>query len=260
MEENTKKTPSVSSSKDHRMYPELIIHNNEHPNRWLAIPFIGFFIRLILVIPPCIVNFFLGLCFFILWLITPFVILFTGTYWETGYTYSLKYLRYSTKIGLYIYGLTDKYPGFSFDESGIFTLRYDKPAKPSRLLAFPILGFLIRIILLIPYLIYVEILGRGAFIGLFCAWFVVLFKGSYPESMYEFIRDTFRVSNASGLYISYLSDTYPSFRISMNHKVAKIILLILGALLLFGSLSSPHSHRYRDNTYNYSSSASNYGH
>jgi len=88
---------------DHRMYPELIIHNNKHPNRWLAIPFIGFIIRVILIIPPCIVNFFLGLWFFILWVITPFVILFTGSYWETAYNYSLKYLRYSTKIGLYIY-------------------------------------------------------------------------------------------------------------------------------------------------------------
>lgn len=242
-----------------QLYPELIIHNNEHPNRLLAFPFLGFFIRLILVIPPCLLNIFLGLWFFILWLILPFVILFTGKYWETAYTFSLNYLRYSTKIGLYIYGLTDKYPGFTLDESGIFTLRYEKPEKPSRLLAFPFLGFLIRLILLIPYAIYIAVLGRGAFVALFCSWFVILFKGRYPESMYEFIRDTFRVSLGSSLYISYLSDTYPSFHISMNHKVVKIILLILGALLLFTSFSAPHSRQQHDNMYTNSSSNLNYG-
>lgn len=259
MEENKKTTSPVQPTKDHQTYPEFVIHNNEHPNRLLAIPFIGFLIRLILIIPPALVNVFLGIWFFILWLITPFVILFTGKYWETGYKYSLMYLRYSTKIGLYVYGITDKYPGFSFDEGGIFTLTYEKPANPSRLLAFPLLGFLIRIILLIPYIIYVEVLGRGVFVALVCSWFVILFTGRYPESLYEFIRDTFRVSIASGLYLSYLSDTYPSFRISMNHKVIKIILLVFGALLLLSSLFSPHSHREPNNMYNYNVSSQNYG-
>jgi hypothetical protein len=250
-------TSPVSSTKASRIYPELIIHNIEHPNRLLAIPFIGFFIRIILIIPPAIVNLFLGILYFVTCLIVPFVILFTGKYWDPAYKYSLMYLRYSTKIGLYIYGLTDKYPGFSFDESGIFTLRYDKPTKPSRLLAFPLLGFLIRMILLIPYFIYIEVLGRGAFIGLVWSWLVILFTGRYPESIYEFLRDTIRVSNASGIYMSYLSDTYPSFHISMNHKVVKIILLVLGILIFLASFS-PQSHRRQpDNMYNYSSTGSN---
>jgi len=250
-------TPQVSSTKDKRMYPELIINNIEHPNRWLAIPFIGFFIRIILIIPPAIVLFFLGIFYFILSLILPFVILFTGKYWETAYEYSLKYLRYSTKIGFYVYGLTDKYPGFSLDESGIFTLKYDKPANPSRLLAFPVLGFLIRLIILIPYIIFVEVLGRGAFLGLIWAWLVILFTGRYPESIYEFVRDTFRVSTASGMYMSYLSDTYPSFRISMNHKVVKIILLLLGLLLLFSSGFAPQHKQQSDTTYHYDAAGSN---
>jgi Domain of unknown function (DUF4389) len=249
----------MNETKDRRMYPELIIYNIEHPNRWLAIPFIGFIIRIILIIPPAIVSLCLGIVYFVLLLILPFVILFTGNYWETAYKYSLMYLRYSTKIGLYVYGLTDIYPGFTFDESGIFTLRYDKPANPSRFLAFPVLGFLIRIILLIPYIIYVEVLGRGVFIGLICSWFVILFTGRYPESIYEFMRDTIRVSTASGLYMSYLSDTYPSFRISMNHKVIKIILLILGILLLIASYSPHHYRQEPNNMYNYNSAGSNYG-
>lgn len=253
MGENIKSTPPP---KDRRMYPELIIQNNQHPNRLLAIPFIGFIIRVILIIPPAIVSLFLGLIYFVLLLITPFVILFTGKYWETAYKYSLMYIRYAIKIGLYIYGLTDKYPGFSLDESGIFTLRYDKPEKPSRFLAFPVLGFFIRMILLIPYFIYVEVLGRGAFIGLICSWFIILFTGRYPESLYEFFRDTFRVSNASFVYLSYLSDTYPSFRISMNHKVIKIILLVLGALVLLLTYT-PRAHHQR-NMYHYNSTASSY--
>lgn len=259
MEENNQLISQAHTSKDSRIYPELIIYNNEHPNRLLAIPFIGFIIRLILIIPPVMVSLFLGIWVFILWLLTPFVILFTGKYWEIAYTYSLKNLRYSIKIGLYIFGVTDKYPDFNFDESGIFTLRYDKPNKPSRLLAFPILGFLIRIILLVPYLIYIVVLSRGALVGLFCTWFVILFKGRYPESIYEFISDTFRASTAFTLYILYLSDTYPSFHIKMSHKAVKIILLILGLLLLFANFFLPLIYQHPHLLYHYNTPAQDYG-
>lgn len=250
--------PKAPSPQKQRMYPELSIPYPQHPNRWYAFPFIGILVKAILLIPVLFFLIFLGLFNFILMLITPFVILFTGKYWDTAYKYTLIYLRVSTKVSLYIFGLTDTYPGFSMDEGGLFTLRLDKPVAPSRFLAFPLLGFLIRAVLLIPFSIFSEVLSRGSAVALVCSWFAVLFTGKYPESFYEFIKDTIRVSNAESIYQLYLSDTYPSFNISMHHKMVKIILLILGVLLVIGSYVIQGSNRSQHtNQYNYSSPTSN---
>lgn len=219
-------------------YPKFVIPKNEHPNRWLNIPFIGIAIRLFLSIPLFFVLIFIALFYFVLWLITPFYILFTGKYWDTAYKYTVIFLTYSTKVTAYFYGLTDKYPGFNLGSDGLFTLHIEKPSHPSRFLAFPLIGFLIRFILLIPYTIFASVMKNGAQIGVFAAWFVILFKGKYPESLQEFAREYIRVSTATSVYMAYLSDLYPSFHIVMKNRQTKIVLLILGALLtLFGSVS-----------------------
>jgi len=234
---NSTQTPPQKN----RIYPELIIPYNEHPKRWLAIPIIGYIIRVILLIPIVIVFLFLEIWYWILMIITPFVILFTGQYWDFAYKWTLIYMRFYTKMMIYAFGLSDKYPGFSFDENGMYILKYDKPVKPSRFHAFPLIGYLGRAIILIPYSIYSQILEFGSFFAVIFSWFAILFTGRYPESLYEFIKDYLRVSNASTIYMSYLSDEYPNFQISFNHKTIKIILIILGlifALLdLFNSIN-----------------------
>jgi hypothetical protein len=183
-------------------------------------------------IPQYIEGFFLGIAFVILLFINWFVVLFTGEYWDTAYTFFLGVMRFSTKITLFLYGITDKYPGFDLDSNGIFELDIQKPKSPSRWLAIPFIGFFVRLILLIPYYIFTSVMERGAGVGVFISWFAVLFKNLYPESLYEFERDSVRVSLATSTYLSGLSDKYPSFYISMNHKNIKIALIIAGALLV----------------------------
>jgi hypothetical protein len=241
------------AEKPTNFYPTLVIKNNTKPNRWLAIPFIGLFIRIILLIPVFIVNLFYAIWFFVLWLVVPFIILFTGEYPDAIYNYFLGFIRFYTKFALYLFGLTDVYPGFGLDDKGIFELHFEKPKKPSRLLAFPILGIAIRCILLIPYFIYEYVLQYGSQWSVLFSWFAVLFTGKYPESLYEFNRDFFRVSTAETLYTSYLTDTYPSYSISMNHKKVKILLIVLGALSFLNStvsrtetLTAPHKN-YNNN-------------
>jgi hypothetical protein len=230
------------------LYPHLVIKNNHKPNRWLNIPFIGIIIRVILIIPVGIVNFFYALWFILLWLVVPFIVLFTGKFPDSIYNFFLGFIRFYTKIALYLFGLTDVYPGFGLDDKGLFELHFEKPKKPSRLLAFPILGIAIRCILLIPYFIYEYVLQYGTQWSVFFSWFAVLFKGKYPESLYEFNRDFIRVSTAETLYTSYLTDTYPSYYISMKHKRVKILLIVLGALSFINAgvrettrMSAPHN-------------------
>jgi len=248
-------------SENKNLYPQLIIKNNEHPNRWLAIPFLGIIFKTIILIPVFIEVIGLGIAALFFYLAVPFVILFTGNYWDSAYDFFLGYFKFSTKITLYYAGLTDKYPGFSLSDDGIFSLKIDKPQTPSRLMAFPILGYIIRYILLIPYLIFSMVLVYGMSIAVFISWFIILFSGRYPESIYEFICDTQRITLAQVMYFYYLSDTYPSFYISMKHKTIKILLIIAGVLYFLSRVYlviNNFNHRrvarynyYQNNHYNY---------
>jgi hypothetical protein len=238
-------------------YPKQVIKNNQHPRMLFAFPFVGILIRLILTIPVNILIFIYSFWYAILWVAVPFVILFTGKYPESFYRFFLGYMRMYTKVAVYIAGLTDKYPGYGLDGNGIVELDFPKPHAPSRALGAPLIGFIVRIVLLIPFLIFESVLSYGAQWAVLFSWFGVLFKKRYPESLYEFVTDYLRVSNASTIYMTYLSDTYPSFEISMKHKRVKILLLVLGALGVLNNgmnnaanrSSNNYNNTYQDSSY-----------
>lgn len=220
-----------------KLYPHLVVHNNAHPNKLLAFPFLGILIKLIFLTPVWLWFIGLSVVYVFYWIVLPFYILFTGKYWNSAYNFTLGLLRLSTKTYLYLGGITDKYPGFRLNDGGLFTLTIEKPQKPQKLLAFPLLGLAVRIILLIPFCIFANVLMYGSGVAIFVSWFIVLFKGKYPESLYEFVTDTIRVSNAMTAYLTYMSDDYPSFMISMKHQTIKILLIIAGTALMLSNAS-----------------------
>jgi|SRR5579885_2424248 len=220
----------------HSIYPQFAIAHNKTPNRFYAVPILGFVVKIIMLIPVFIESLFLYIAFFVLWIINSFVILFTGNYWDTAYDFFLGLMRFTSKISAFIYGLSDTYPGFTLSENGMFTLTIDKPKHPNRLFAIPLIGLLIRTILLIPYYLFIRVMENGSWIAMIISWAPVLFSGKFPQSTYEFEQDTIRVGLSSACYITGLSDKYPSFSISMNHQTIKILLLIAGTLLLVWSI------------------------
>lgn len=234
----TPESPPISSP--FNVYPVININHPEKPNRLFAVPLIGFLIKIIILIPVAIWLGLLSLVTSPVTLINSFIVLFTGKYWMTSYQLNLGLIRLYTKVTFFMFGLTDKYPGFGLSISD-FSVDVSYPEHPNRLFAIPILGGLIRIILIIPYIIYQYILSNATNIGVFFSFFPVLFMGKYPESTFELARDSVRVSQATTSYAAGLSDKYPSFHISMNHKVIKIILIIIGLLLLLGSFSSGYA-------------------
>lgn len=219
--------PPKSSPKN--LYPDIKIGINEKPNRFYAFPLIGFLTKVIILIPVFIWMWLLAIIQIFISIINSFIVLFTGKYWKTAYDYNLGFMRLSIKVTYFIQGLTDKYPGFGFSIQDKFSVDVAFPENPNKFYAIPIIGGLIRIILLIPYFIFQTAISNGANIGVFVSFFPVLFMGKYPESTYELARDSVRVSMGSSAYMSGLSDKYPSFHISMNHQTIKIILIILGA-------------------------------
>lgn len=228
-----------------RMYPDFVLPRIEDPIRWYAIPVIGGLYKIIILIPVFILLFFIGAAYGILLIINSFYVLFTGRYWDAAYELGIGYFRYLTKVYLFFIGLTNKYPGFELQIRDNYALDMPKPTAPNRLYDIPIFGGLARIILMIPYFFWNSVLSNGNNFGVVISSIPVLFHGRYPESTYEFARDTQRVSLASRAYMAGLSDTYPSFKISMNHPGIKITLIILGILLALMNMGNRAS-RYED--------------
>lgn len=231
-----------------RFYPALSIEQIKNPYKFFAVPILGGIVKFILLLPAFIAISIIALGVFLAAIINSFVVLFTGKYWQTAYLLNLDFMRFWSKIFFYWTGLTNRHPGFYLKTNEDFLLEIDKPRKPNKLFALPITGGLYRLIILIPYLVYSGILWRGALAGAFFSTFPILFAGRYPESTYEFGKDSMRVNLAQIAYLLGLSDKYPDFYISMNkHQTLKIFLIILGALI-FLSRFSPG---YRNNYHNY---------
>lgn len=227
---------SFFSENSSRFYPKINIKRIETPNRWYALPILGGLFKVIILIPVFIeLVILMGIGLLIVMFINSFIVLFTGKYWKTAYEYLVGVLRLYTKAIFYFQGLTDKYPGFGFNINDNYSYELAYPENPNRFYAIPLVGGIIRVILLIPYLILSQILGNASNWAMIFSFPPVLVKKYYPESTYELERDTIRISGAAYAYMAGISDTYPSFYISFNHKIIKILLIVLGVLNAFAN-------------------------
>lgn len=168
--------------------------------------------------------------------INSFIVLFTGKYWASAFAVAKLILALSIKLQLFIAGLSDKYPGFGSDSPDPnIKLNLTLPENPNRLFAIPIFGGIVRLIILIPFAVWIYIVDSGARLGVVLSFFKVLFYKVYPDSTYEFYSGSTRLSASQLIYFSGISDKYPSFKIFWNHKWIKITLII--AALLFGLMN-----------------------
>lgn len=213
------------------LYPTVSVSLPKHPKRLYALPLIGYIVKGISLIPLSIILFVYGIVAFFAYIINSFVILFSGTYWDFAYRIAIGALQYHTRMHFFLYGVTDAYPGFSMHKKHSITIEIPKPEKSNKFLNFPVLGLITRLILLIPFFIYVHIIALSTTAALIGAILFVFFRGFYPESCFEIIRDSQRLTLASFSYMLGLSDTYPTFAISMNHKKIKIFFIAIGILL-----------------------------
>ena len=194
----------------------------------------GGIVKIFIFIPVSIELIALGIANMFVLLINSFAVLFTGNYWHIAYELNVGIMKMNTKVLFFFYGITNTYPGFSLSYTPDFYLELAYSQKPSHFFTIPIIGGLSRIIILIPYLLYSNIIHYAAMLGAICGSFWVLFQGKYPESIFEIVVDMARLEQSVYAYISGISDIYTSCSISMHHKAIKIILIILAILKLFG--------------------------
>lgn len=197
-------------------------------SRWLWI------FKFILIIPHLILLAFLWIAYFVVGVIAFFAILFTARYPRSLFDFNVGVLRWTWRVGYYSYAAngTDRYPPFTLGDVPDYPAHLDV-AYPQRLSRGLVL--VKWWLLAIPHLIVVAVfaggtwyvyqaadapvpIGGGGLIGilLFISVIILLFTGSYPQSLYDFILGMNRWVLRVAAYVGLMTDRYPPFRLDMG--------------------------------------------
>ncbi len=183
------------------------------PGRFWAIPALGLFVRSIFLIPHLIILYILAIWISILQLGVWVPVLFGGEYPDFALRQISGYLRWSARLWAYLMGLTDAYPPFGMQggETYPIDVHVPSPQHCGRFWAIPVVGYAVKIVILIPHLIIVSVLLAVVQLAALVIWIPVLFTGKYPSWGYQlnsgYIQWTTRVTG----YLYGLTDKYPPF-------------------------------------------------
>jgi hypothetical protein len=97
-------------------------------------------------------------------------------------------------------------------------LKIHKNSNPSKFYAIPLVGFLVKIVLLIPVLLEGLILGFIFFFVWIINSFVILFSGEYWNTAYDFFLGLMQFYTKITLYVYGLIDKYPGFGLSADKQ------------------------------------------
>lgn len=220
-------------------YPICVDAALDRPlSRWLWL------VKWVLVIPHYVVLVVLWTGFAVVALIAFFAILFTERYPRSLFNFNLGVLRWTWRVHYYAYGVlgTDRYPPFSLGEHPDYPAHLDIP-YPQRLSRRLVL--VKWWLLALPhYLILSVLVGGGLSLGqrangawggsgllglLVCIVAIsLLFRGSYPESLYRLIMGINRWALRVTAYAALMTDNYPPFRLDQGGAEPEPRLLLTG--------------------------------
>jgi hypothetical protein len=169
-------------------------------------------VQWIMAIPHFVILYALNVAAEVIALISWFAIVFTGRLPEGFANFQCLVLRYQMRVQLYAGFLHESYPPFEFEATP-----GDTGGQPIAVDLRPALGGRnrltvgLRLIWMIPALLYVVVIAIAAAVCWFLAFFAVLFTGKWPHGMHGFIVKSSRVSLRFGAYLVLLTDEYPPF-------------------------------------------------
>jgi hypothetical protein len=137
------------------------------------------------------------------------MILFRQKYPRWWFDWNLNLQRFTNRVSAYFLLLSDTYP--STDEEQYVHLDYPYPDAQRDLNRWlP----LVKWFLAIPHYIVLFFLGIGAFFVTIAAWFAILFTGTYPRGIFDYMVGVHRWANRVEAYAFTLAtDRYPPFRL-----------------------------------------------
>jgi hypothetical protein len=145
----------------------------------------------------------------ILFLPVVLLILFRQKYPRWWFDWNLNLLRFSNRVSVYLALLDDRYPSTDEEQGVHLNFSYPDARQLNRWLP------LIKWLLAIPHYIVLFFLAFAAVVVVIIAWFAILFTGTYPRSLFNFVVGVLRWSNrVTGYAFILVTDQYPPFRLS----------------------------------------------
>ncbi len=164
-------------------------------------------VKWLLAIPHYIALWVLGIGASVVLFISWFAVLITGRYPPGMFNFLVGFERWRLRVSAYLLLQTDQYPPFSLDDDPSYPvhLQVDYPERIARWR--PLLNWLLAI----PALIGVAVLGIIAYIGVFIAFFVILFTTRYPQGLFDVVTIAERWYVRTITFSYWMTEAYPPF-------------------------------------------------
>ncbi len=109
------------------------------------------------------------------------MIVFRQKYPRWWFEWNLNLLRFSYRVTAYLALLDDRYPSTDEDQAVHLDFPYPDAHLLNRWLP------LVKWLLAIPHYIVLFFLVIGAVVAVIVAWFAILFTGTYPRSLFDYV-------------------------------------------------------------------------
>lgn len=142
-----------------------------------------------------------------LFVATVLVILFRQRYPRWWFDFALELARFGARVTAYMLVLTDRYPSTTDTQSVHLDVDFpDAQRDLNRWLP------LVKWLLALPHYIVLFVLGILVVLATILAWLAILFTGTYPRGMFDFVVGVGRWATRVWAYAFLLvTDAYPPF-------------------------------------------------